>query len=82
MSPSHVLFLTDNVLEVHAAQEAGMLSHAVVRPGNAALSQDNQDRLSAVSSFYDIDIPQRQPNEETIVPANPDHESETADETK
>lgn len=78
VSPTHVLFLTDNVLEVRAAQKAGMLSHAVVRPGNAPLSEEDKDRLTVVSSFNDINMPKRQPHEETLLRAKSEQKSDNS----
>ena len=54
--PSNVLFLTDNVKEVEAAQEAGLQAFMVDRPGNAPLSEDDKGRLRVVSSLHEIDI--------------------------
>ena len=49
--PSQFVFLSDNVREVDAAIAAGMQSKAVVRPGNAELTQDQRDRLSVIETL-------------------------------
>lgn len=48
------LFLSDNVVEVAAAKEAGMQSFVVVREGNAALSAEDEERFTLVKTFKDI----------------------------
>lgn len=48
------LFLSDNVKEVVAAQEAGMESYVVQRPGNAELSAEDQSNHRIIKSFDGI----------------------------
>lgn len=45
------LFLSDNVLEVAAAVEAGMQSAVVKREGNAPLTAEDEARYTVVTSF-------------------------------
>lgn len=49
-----VLFLSDNVLEVEAALEAGMESYVVVRPGNAPLTEDDKTKYKIITSLEQL----------------------------
>lgn len=51
MPVSTILFLSDNTKEVDAAREAGMFSLVVDRPGNAALSEEEKNRLTVVTAL-------------------------------
>ncbi|EMG51070.1 UTR4 Enolase-phosphatase E1 [Candida maltosa Xu316] len=53
---SQVLFLSDNVHEVEAAIQAGMESYVVVRPGNAALTDDEKEKYKLIYSFDELDL--------------------------
>jgi len=53
---NHVLFLSDNVKEVRAAQIAGMESLVVDRPGNAKLSEEDKNELTVITSLDEIDL--------------------------
>ncbi|EGV60807.1 enolase-phosphatase E1 [Yamadazyma tenuis] len=53
-NPSHVLFLSDNVKEIHAAKEAGIAVSIVDRPGNAPVSQDDIDTHGIVHSLEEL----------------------------
>ncbi|CCG84048.1 protein of unknown function [Taphrina deformans PYCC 5710] len=48
------LFLSDNVNEVRAAQEAGMQSYVVSRPGNAELNAEERQTFKVIESFDEI----------------------------
>lgn len=48
------LFLSDNVKEVEAAQEAGMQSFVVQRPGNAELAPEERGRHRVVTSLEGV----------------------------
>lgn len=50
-TPAEVTFYSDNVQEVKAALEAGMHAKVVIRPGNAELSSEDQERYECVTSF-------------------------------
>jgi enolase-phosphatase E1 len=50
------LFLSDNPREVAAAKEAGMQSLAVVREGNAPLSEEDRTAHTVVESFDQVRI--------------------------
>ncbi|TKX19551.1 hypothetical protein C1H76_8400 [Elsinoe australis] len=54
--PEDILFLSDNVKEVAAAHEAGMLAVVLDRPGNAPLSEEDRESFSIVSSLDQIDV--------------------------
>jgi enolase-phosphatase E1 len=54
--PKKVLFLSDNVKEVHAAIEAGMHAVVVTRPGNAPLSEDEEKEFEIVESFEQLEL--------------------------
>ena len=54
--PKEVLFLSDNVKEVRAAIEAGMVSKVVDRPGNAPLSDADRKKLEVVESFEQLGL--------------------------
>ena len=51
-----MLFLSDNVKEVRAAIEAGMQAVVVDRPGNAPLSEDDQEEFEIVESFEQLEL--------------------------
>lgn len=48
------LFLSDNVAEVEAAQQAGMQSVVVERPGNAELGEEARRRHRVVRNFDEL----------------------------
>lgn len=50
-APQTVLFLSDNVAEIVAAQEAGMVAIIVDRPGNAELSSPDKEVAEVITSF-------------------------------
>jgi enolase-phosphatase E1 len=50
------LFLSDNVLEVRAALEAGMRACVVVREGNAPLGEGDRLGLTVVEGFGEVVI--------------------------
>lgn len=54
-APNEWLFLSDNVKEVEAAEEAGLQSIIVQRPGNAPLPDDVQSRYRVIRSFDELD---------------------------
>ena len=56
ISPSAILFLSDNVKEVEAALAAGMKSLVVDRPGNAVLSEEDKKRFEVVDTFEKISL--------------------------
>lgn len=49
--PQNILFLSDNVKEVKAAQQAGMTAVIVDRPGNAELSSRDREAAEVITSF-------------------------------
>ncbi|KAF2157404.1 2,3-diketo-5-methylthio-1-phosphopentane phosphatase [Myriangium duriaei CBS 260.36] len=60
-APKDILFLSDNVKEVRAADEAGMSALVVDRPGNAPLTDANQDEFNVVTSLAHIKIKAGEP---------------------
>ncbi|EME47727.1 hypothetical protein DOTSEDRAFT_51065 [Dothistroma septosporum NZE10] len=58
-APAQMLFLSDNVKEVDAAIGAGMKSLLVDRPGNAAVSDTDKERLDIVTSLDQIKLPSK-----------------------
>ncbi|ODQ68099.1 2,3-diketo-5-methylthio-1-phosphopentane phosphatase [Nadsonia fulvescens var. elongata DSM 6958] len=50
-----VLFLSDNVKEVRAARESGMLARGVDRPGNHALTEEESIEMDLIISFDDLE---------------------------
>jgi enolase-phosphatase E1 len=54
--PAHVLFLSDNVNEIRAAEAAGMEAVVVDRPGNAPLSEGDRAELRVVRSLDEIEM--------------------------
>lgn len=52
--PHEWLFLSDNLAEVSAAQEAGMQSLPVIRPGNPPLPENHALAANAVLNFTDL----------------------------
>ncbi|CAH2351063.1 enolase-phosphatase E1 [[Candida] railenensis] len=55
-TPDQVLFLSDNVKEVDAANSAGMKSIVVVRPGNSELTEDDRKRFKVIDDFSQLQI--------------------------
>lgn len=51
IEPSRWLFLSDNLDEVNAAQQSGMCSIPVTRPGNSQLPFDHPQSSLAISTF-------------------------------
>jgi len=54
-----VLFLSDNVLEIQAAEEAGMQAIVVDRPGNAPLSEADRQKFIIITSLDELNINQK-----------------------
>lgn len=54
MQRAQFLFLSDNVLEVHAALEAGMRACVVVREGNAPLREEERAGLVVVEGLAEV----------------------------
>ncbi|KAI1619158.1 HAD-like domain-containing protein [Exophiala viscosa] len=54
--PKEILFLSDNVKEVRAAIEAGMVSKVVDRPGNPPLLDADRKELEVVESFEQLGL--------------------------
>lgn len=54
--PSKVLFLSDNVNEVNAALKAGLNSVIVVKPGNAPLSEEDEQKHSIIKSLNELNF--------------------------
>ncbi|KAF2688411.1 enolase-phosphatase E1 [Lentithecium fluviatile CBS 122367] len=52
--PNRVTFLTDNVKEAEAADDAGVHAVLVDRPGNAALSADVRERFAIIQRLTDL----------------------------
>ena len=59
--PSRILFISDNVNEIHAAIEAGLQVVISYRPGNAPLSLDAEksllvagERVRVICSFTEL----------------------------
>ncbi|ERS97149.1 2,3-diketo-5-methylthio-1-phosphopentane phosphatase [Sporothrix schenckii ATCC 58251] len=52
---SNWLFLSDNVLEVAAAKEAGLQSYVVQRPGNAPLAASVADEHKVITTFTGLE---------------------------
>ncbi|KAL1889790.1 enolase-phosphatase E1 [Sporothrix stenoceras] len=50
------LFLSDNVLEVAAAKEAGLQSYVVQRPGNAPLAATVADEHKVITTFEGLEL--------------------------
>ncbi|CAK7272072.1 enolase-phosphatase E1 [Sporothrix epigloea] len=53
---SHWLFLSDNLLEVAAAKEAGLQSYVVQRPGNAPLPASVANEHRVISTFDGLEL--------------------------
>ncbi|PVH99397.1 2,3-diketo-5-methylthio-1-phosphopentane phosphatase [Periconia macrospinosa] len=49
-----VTFLTDNVKEAEAADQAGVYAVLVDRPGNAALTAEDRERFAVVTSLREL----------------------------
>ncbi|GJJ70159.1 enolase-phosphatase E1 [Entomortierella parvispora] len=58
LSPSKILFLSDNILEIIAAKKAGLQAVVTDRPGNAPLSEEDHANNIVVKSFLEIPKPQ------------------------
>ncbi|RUS18989.1 HAD-like domain-containing protein [Endogone sp. FLAS-F59071] len=52
--PSTILFVSDNVKETTAAQQAGFLVAVSDRPGNTPLTEEDRVRFPVVTSFAQI----------------------------
>lgn len=52
--PRGILFLSDNVKEIMAAQEAGMSALIVDRPGNADLTSRDKKVSDVVTNFSEL----------------------------
>jgi enolase-phosphatase E1 len=55
-SGEEVLFLSDNVKEVEAAQRAGLRAAIVIRPGNAPLTEEVMSKYTLVDDFTKLSI--------------------------
>ncbi|XP_040181116.1 enolase-phosphatase E1 isoform X2 [Rana temporaria] len=55
-STENILFLTDITREAEAAEEAGMTVALVVRPGNAALTDEEKGNYPLITSFEQITL--------------------------
>jgi len=53
---AEVLFLSDNVAEIRAANAAGMEALVVDRPGNVPLSEADRQELIVVESLTEVDL--------------------------
>lgn len=49
--PRDIIFYSDNVREVAAAQTAGMQAYVVIRPGNAPLSTEDRAKFECIELF-------------------------------
>ncbi|KAF9152255.1 hypothetical protein BG015_005566 [Linnemannia schmuckeri] len=58
LSPSRILFLSDNIHEIVAAKKAGFQTVIIDRPGNAHLTAEERDGNIVVKSFLEIPKPQ------------------------
>ncbi|KAJ2727057.1 enolase-phosphatase E1 [Coemansia sp. Benny D115] len=56
VAPEKILFVSDNVRELHAAEKAGMQVVLSVRPGNAPVSEEEATKYHAVSDFMAIPL--------------------------
>ncbi|XP_069834187.1 enolase-phosphatase E1 isoform X2 [Dendropsophus ebraccatus] len=56
----NILFLTDITKEAEAAREAGVHVAIAVRPGNAALTDEEKSQYHLISSFAQLDLPSSQ----------------------
>lgn len=59
MKPSRILFVTDVIKEARAAFKAGYTIAVSVRPGNAALSNEDEKDFMTISSFDELLIEER-----------------------
>ncbi|KAM4053287.1 enolase-phosphatase E1 [Anomaloglossus baeobatrachus] len=59
-APDNVLFLTDITIEADAASEAGVHVVIAVRPGNAALTDEEKSKYHLISSFHQLSLPSTQ----------------------
>ncbi|KAM4810317.1 enolase-phosphatase E1 isoform 2-T2 [Rhinophrynus dorsalis] len=59
-SPENILFLTDITKEAKAAKDAGVHVAVVVRPGNAALTDEEKSGYHLMTSFSQIALPTQQ----------------------
>ncbi|XP_073493118.1 enolase-phosphatase E1 [Phyllobates terribilis] len=56
-STENILFLTDITMEADAAREAGVHVAIAVRPGNAALTDEEKSKFHLISSFHQLNLP-------------------------
>ncbi|KAG9480584.1 hypothetical protein GDO78_012181 [Eleutherodactylus coqui] len=56
-SAENILFLTDITDEAEAAREAGVHVAIAVRPGNAALTDEEKSKYHLISSFHQLRLP-------------------------
>ena len=54
IKPDKILFLTDVFAEAQAAKEANMNACILLRPGNKALSKDEEDEFMTIKTFDDL----------------------------
>lgn len=59
-SPENILFLTDITKEAEAAREAGVHVAIAVRPGNAALTDEEKSQFHLITSFHQLLLPSAQ----------------------
>ncbi|CAJ0944909.1 unnamed protein product [Ranitomeya imitator] len=59
-STENILFLTDITMEAEAAREAGVHVAIAVRPGNAALTDEEKSQFHLISSFHQLNLPSPQ----------------------
>ncbi|OZJ03246.1 hypothetical protein BZG36_03442 [Bifiguratus adelaidae] len=50
-SPQDILFISDNILEIEAAEKAGLATAVSVRPGNAPIDPDRLEGKMVIESF-------------------------------
>lgn len=55
-SPEEMLFFSDNVKEIEAAEAAGMRAVLVVRPGNAPVTEDDKKVFKTVETLSEISL--------------------------
>lgn len=55
-APDEIVFLTDIVKEAKAAQDAGMNVVIVVRPGNAALTDEEKKEFAVIETFETLPL--------------------------
>lgn len=59
-STENILFLTDITKEAEAAREAGVHVAIAVRPGNAALTDEEKSQYRLITSFHQLILPSTQ----------------------